>query len=415
MPKSDVSEIRLGVEEIASRIASLQSLLGDPEDELEKLIQLQKLLLADLPPDAGGTSTSHADWASVPDTDAEKLKKRVADLQQQLEALGRKKEKPSGWEIGWLVFYTLIVAFVAVLGILASATQGNAISPDAFNKEPAGNQQGPKPPAGPANTPATNGAGKPSPDQPTAETAGAGESGSANAPTVDLSPDAEEGDAADSAEESGGAPAGDAESLDDDGPTGPEEQPELPASGAPQDTPAADEARSNEAPSDSGAAAYIGATEQPPAASGDDSPETAPAAEDKRGQEGSPEEQQVSTPWVLVMFLFLGAFGGALRLIGSLSLYIAEGKLYRSWLPYYYLMPLEGAMLAFVVCFLVIAGIFDPGGQAGNLDAGISEGGLLALYALAAFTGLFAKNAMRKLKDLADTLFAKPSTQDAAE
>jgi hypothetical protein len=182
----------------------------------------------------------------------------------------------------------------------------------------------------------------------------------------------------------------------------PPQLPTEPPSDAPEDAPEIEAA-----PSVPDAEASAGDNEQPAAtgaaqttvqgSAANDPPETPPEGQGKR---------QVSTAWILAMFPLLGALGGILRLIGSLSIYIAENKLYRNWLPYYYLMPLDSALLATVVCLLVLAGI---------LNTGISAGSLLALYALAAFTGLFAKNAMRKLKDLADTLFAKPSTQDAAE
>jgi hypothetical protein len=112
--------------------------------------------------------------------------------------------------------------------------------------------------------------------------------------------------------------------------------------------------------------------------------------------------------WVILMVILLGAFGGCLRLISSLVLYLGESGLRRSWLPYYYVMPLVGGMLAPIVCLLLLGGILDS-------DAGSKPlvGQYLYFYALAAFSGLFASNVLRKLGDVADALFTKPSVTNA--
>lgn len=115
--------------------------------------------------------------------------------------------------------------------------------------------------------------------------------------------------------------------------------------------------------------------------------------------------EKLHTAWVCLLIISLGAFGGSIRLISSLVLYMGEDKLYRSWLFYYYLMPLEGLGLAAIAALLFAAGILTPTNGAGQST-------LLFLYAIAGFTGLFAKNVAKKLQDLADILFAKPSQKD---
>ena len=112
--------------------------------------------------------------------------------------------------------------------------------------------------------------------------------------------------------------------------------------------------------------------------------------------------------WVILVVILLGAFGGCLRLISSLVLYLGESGLRRTWLAYYYTMPLVGGMLAPIVCLLILGGILEA--EAGSET---SESQYLYFYALAAFSGLFASNVLRKLKDLADALFSKPSVTDA--
>jgi hypothetical protein len=123
------------------------------------------------------------------------------------------------------------------------------------------------------------------------------------------------------------------------------------------------------------------------------------------GQGASPT---LHPAWMWLLILCMGALGGSLRLISSLVLYLGKRKLYRSWLPFYYLAPLEGALIALIVGVLIVGGVF----QLESSDP--SKSAMLSLYALAGLSGLFAKNVLRKLRDLADVLFAKPSETDAA-
>jgi hypothetical protein len=123
-------------------------------------------------------------------------------------------------------------------------------------------------------------------------------------------------------------------------------------------------------------------------------------AADEPEQTTSPPEKR-HTAWVCLLIVSLGAFGGSIRLISSLVLYMGENKLYRSWLFHDDLMPLEGLGLAAIAALLFAAGILTP-------TNGSGQSTLMFLYAIAGFTGLFAK----KLHDAADILFAKPSQKD---
>jgi hypothetical protein len=78
-------------------------------------------------------------------------------------------------------------------------------------------------------------------------------------------------------------------------------------------------------------------------------------------------------------------------------------------MPFYYLAPIEGAMLALIICLLVASGIVEF-----DADSGASRGTMLFFYALAGFSGLFSRNVTRKLRDVANALFASPSRTDSA-
>lgn len=107
---------------------------------------------------------------------------------------------------------------------------------------------------------------------------------------------------------------------------------------------------------------------------------------------------------VLHMVILLGALGGSLHLLGSLVNYVGERKLKRSWLPYYFSLPLVGAALAPIVYMLLRVGILTPTGQ-GNGGTAIANLNLISIYALAALTGMFAKIATEKLGDVFAAMF----------
>lgn len=107
---------------------------------------------------------------------------------------------------------------------------------------------------------------------------------------------------------------------------------------------------------------------------------------------------------VLQMIILLGALGGSLHLLGSLVNYVGERKLRRSWLPYYFSLPLVGAALAPIVYMLLRVGILTPTGQ-GDGGSAIANLNLISIYAFAALTGMFAKIATEKLGDIFTAMF----------
>ena len=107
---------------------------------------------------------------------------------------------------------------------------------------------------------------------------------------------------------------------------------------------------------------------------------------------------------VLAMVVLLGALGGTLHLIGSLVKYVGNRRLRRSWVLHYFSMPAVGAALAPIVYMMLRVGILSPQGI-GNGGSAIASLNLIAIYAFAALTGLFAKTASDKLGEVFRTLF----------
>ncbi len=104
------------------------------------------------------------------------------------------------------------------------------------------------------------------------------------------------------------------------------------------------------------------------------------------------------------MVILLGALGGTLHLVGSLVKYVGNRQLKRSWLLYYLYAPFAGAALAPILYMLLRVGILSPTGGP-STGSNIVSLNLLAIYAFAALTGLFAKTATDKLAEVFKTAF----------
>ena len=117
---------------------------------------------------------------------------------------------------------------------------------------------------------------------------------------------------------------------------------------------------------------------------------------------------------VLYMVMLLGALGGFLRLASSLANYIGNRQLLKSWIIYYFLTPIQGAALAPVVYLLLRVGVLNPATTAGSPGPADSLN-LMGIYAFAALTGLFSKQAIEMLADVFSTIFKKAETKDALD
>jgi hypothetical protein len=109
-----------------------------------------------------------------------------------------------------------------------------------------------------------------------------------------------------------------------------------------------------------------------------------------------------------VIVALSGALGGSIHSLRSISWYIGNRKLKWSWIPFYLLRPLVGATLATLFYFVLRAGLFSPSAQ----TQATSPYGFAALSAL---VGLFAEQAVEKLKTVAEQFFQEaPKGADQA-
>jgi hypothetical protein len=102
-----------------------------------------------------------------------------------------------------------------------------------------------------------------------------------------------------------------------------------------------------------------------------------------------------------------GALGGLLHSLRSLSTYVGERYLFRSWLLYYLALPLVGAVLSTIAYIVLRAGLL-PGGASESQPDPYGIGGISALV------GLFSAQTVEKLRLVFSTLFSNaPENADS--
>jgi uncharacterized membrane protein len=122
---------------------------------------------------------------------------------------------------------------------------------------------------------------------------------------------------------------------------------------------------------------------------------------------------QASEADVLRMVILMGALGGMLHWTSSFAKFVGNRQLLRSWIPYYILMPFEGASLAPLVYLLLRVGVLAPAVQTGSQGpVGLN---LFGLYGFAGLTGLFSKQAIDMLADVFKIIFKKIQAKDPLE
>ena len=124
--------------------------------------------------------------------------------------------------------------------------------------------------------------------------------------------------------------------------------------------------------------------------------------------EGAAQGPEEAT--ILLMISLMGLLGGSVHFTSSLAKFVGNRELLRSWVVYYLLMPFEGASLALIVYLLLRVGVLAPA-NSGDLDT--SNLNFISLYAFAALTGLFSKQAIEKLADVFSNIFKKVEAKDA--
>ncbi len=104
---------------------------------------------------------------------------------------------------------------------------------------------------------------------------------------------------------------------------------------------------------------------------------------------------------LLLIVVLAGALGGQVRSLRSLTWYVGNKKLKRSWLPQYILTPFVGAILASVFYF-IIRGCFFPASSTAQQTS------VYGFAGLASIVGIASEPIALKLKQVTDTLFTKP-------
>ena len=118
---------------------------------------------------------------------------------------------------------------------------------------------------------------------------------------------------------------------------------------------------------------------------------------------------------VLYMVILLGALGGFLHLASSMANYVGNRQLLRSWIIYYVLIPFQGAALAPVIYLLLRVGVLNPANPAAGTASPTDSLNLISIYAFAALTGLFSKQAIETLADVFATIFKKVNAKDSLD
>jgi hypothetical protein len=105
-------------------------------------------------------------------------------------------------------------------------------------------------------------------------------------------------------------------------------------------------------------------------------------------------------PLMLQLTFLAGMFGGLLQTAVSLGKYVGIRKFLRSWLTFYFLRPFVGAGLGVLVYFVLHTGVMSPAGAtAGQFN-------IFGIVTFSALSGLFSRQAMDKLAEVFDSLFA---------
>jgi len=96
-----------------------------------------------------------------------------------------------------------------------------------------------------------------------------------------------------------------------------------------------------------------------------------------------------------------GALGSLVHALRSLYWYVGNRELVFSWLAKYILLPFVGSTLGLVFYFVIRGGFFSP-------EATIEQTSPFGFAGLGALVGMFSEQAVLKLKEVAETLLAKP-------
>jgi hypothetical protein len=95
-----------------------------------------------------------------------------------------------------------------------------------------------------------------------------------------------------------------------------------------------------------------------------------------------------------------GGLGGLIHNIRSFTWYVGNRNYVWSWVPYYLLLPLVGALAGTVFYLVLRAGLFSP-------STSVDQASPFGFAAIAVLAGLFSPQAFEKLRDLAANIFTQ--------
>jgi hypothetical protein len=95
-----------------------------------------------------------------------------------------------------------------------------------------------------------------------------------------------------------------------------------------------------------------------------------------------------------------GALGGLIHNIRSFAWYVGNRDFRWSWVPYYVLLPLVGALAGTVFYLVLRAGLFSP-------STSVEQASPFGFAAIAILSGLFSTQAFEKLRELASNIFTE--------
>jgi hypothetical protein len=111
---------------------------------------------------------------------------------------------------------------------------------------------------------------------------------------------------------------------------------------------------------------------------------------------------------LLLIVSFSGALGSLVHAVRSCFWYVGNKELVRSWIAKYLMQPFAGTALAVIFYLVIRGGFFSP-------QAGFKETSPFGFAALAALVGMFSEQAVLKLKNVAETILAKPKPGEDAK
>jgi len=111
---------------------------------------------------------------------------------------------------------------------------------------------------------------------------------------------------------------------------------------------------------------------------------------------------------LLLIVSIAGTLGTLVHEIRSLFWYIGSRALVLSWVAKYLMQPFSGTALAVVFYLVIRGGFFSP-------QAGFKQTSPFGFAAMAAMVGMFSEQAVLKLKEVAETVLAKPKAGKDAE